>query len=305
MKTQRARALIGSLILTFAMVGVVLADAGNPATVNAPVLSGPNNLTVTLSGTWSWNRDNCDRFVGWAIDWDDPAAAGNRIATSDFYVGTPTDNTVHTAMNCGNPPGQSGTWGPISHTYAQAGTYQACAVIYDLHLETKKTDKLNGAINASVTTITLDSTSGIAVGDILKIDDEYLTVVTVASATSLTVQRGTNGSTAASHSDNKDVSTVTIKDGDLVAGGSGRNDDNSVEKNYLKDQSGCAPVTIVITTPTPSPTPQSSVAGATLPPTDQLGSTAGKGDSLGLVLMILAGILASIMVLTPARARRR
>ena len=56
---------------------------------------------------------------------------------------------------------------------------------------------------------------------------------------------------------------------------------------------------------TPTPTPQSSVAGATLPPTDRVSGTSGSADSLGLVLMALAGVLASVLVLAPARARRR
>jgi hypothetical protein len=61
-------------------------------------------------------------------------------------------------------------------------------------------------------------------------------------------------------------------------------------------------------TPTPAPptaTPTGAAAGSTLPPTDKISGTSSTSDSLGLVLMALAGVLASVLVLTPARARRR
>jgi hypothetical protein len=44
---------------------------------------------------------------------------------------------------------------------------------------------------------------------------------------------------------------------------------------------------------------------ATLPPTDSISGTSGTADSIGLVLLALAGVLASVMILTPARLRRR
>jgi hypothetical protein len=44
---------------------------------------------------------------------------------------------------------------------------------------------------------------------------------------------------------------------------------------------------------------------ATLPPTDAISGTSGTADSIGLVLLALAGVLASVMILTPARLRRR
>lgn len=80
-----------------------------------------------------------------------------------------------------------------------------------------------------------------------------------------------------------------------------------VEKhdNYTVDE-------VIQPTPTPTPTPTpgatptpTPTGGATLPPTDRVSGTSGSADSLGLVLMALAGVLASVMVLTPARARRR
>ena len=99
---------------------------------------------MTLTGTWQWDRNQCDavndRYVGWAVDWDDPNAPGhlvpaNKKGGQSYLVGTPNDNTVHTNGDCGAPggPGVQGTWGPISHTYAAPGQYEVCVVTYDIH----------------------------------------------------------------------------------------------------------------------------------------------------------------------------
>ena len=71
--------------------------------------------------------------------------------------------------------------------------------------------------------------------------------------------------------------------------------------------------------PTPTPTPEGGVGGATatpppaatagttLPPTDTLGEVAPAtgGDNWRIVLLALAGILATALLLTPARAFRK
>lgn len=64
--------------------------------------------------------------------------------------------------------------------------------------------QLNGAINDSVTTVTLDADHGVDPGEVLQVDSEQLYVAAVSENT-LTVERGVNGTTAASHSDNTDV----------------------------------------------------------------------------------------------------
>ena len=64
-------------------------------------------------------------------------------------------------------------------------------------------------------------------------------------------------------------------------------------------------------TPTPTPTPENSVGGETdaptLPPTDTFGgdTAAPGGSTLAVLLVILAGTVASALVLTPHRSRRR
>jgi hypothetical protein len=57
---------------------------------------------------------------------------------------------------------------------------------------------LNGALNASTTTVAVTSGTPYAAGQILRCGDELMLVVTVVS-NSLTVIRGWNGSTAAAH----------------------------------------------------------------------------------------------------------
>jgi hypothetical protein len=62
-------------------------------------------------------------------------------------------------------------------------------------------------------------------------------------------------------------------------------------------------------TATPSPTPGGGVAAdtsaPTLPPTDTSSASGSSSTNIGLVFSILAGVLASILVLTPDRIRRR
>lgn len=66
---------------------------------------------------------------------------------------------------------------------------------------------LNGAINNSVTTITVDSTQGYgATGEVI-IDSERITYTGKTSTTFTGCTRGANGSSAASHSDNANVDT--------------------------------------------------------------------------------------------------
>lgn len=103
-----------------------------------------------------------------------------------------------------NPSGLLRAW-PAGPRRAQiVGTFG-----YSNETETVRTPlgdvvQLNGAINSSVTTVTLDPDHGVDPGEVLAVDSEQLYVVAVSENT-LTVERGVNGTTAASHSDNADV----------------------------------------------------------------------------------------------------
>ena len=136
---RRLGALTGATLFMFGIVATVFADAANPDTVNVQI----DGSTVTLSGSWSWfSRQHLgcdaatDRMVGWAVDWGDPNDPGNQVGTSGFFVGTATDNAVHSAFDCGSINADDfpvGTWGPISHTYTESGDYDVCVLMYDIH----------------------------------------------------------------------------------------------------------------------------------------------------------------------------
>ena len=68
---------------------------------------------------------------------------------------------------------------------------------------------LNGAINASVTTVTVDHGAAFVVGDILLIDSEKM-LITDISSNDLTVTRGHRNTTAAAHDDDSPLSTTNV-----------------------------------------------------------------------------------------------
>jgi len=70
-------------------------------------------------------------------------------------------------------------------------------------------NQLNGAINNSVTTITVDSTTGFPATGRIDIDTELITYTGVTATTFTGCVRGANGSTAASHLDNAVVTNAT------------------------------------------------------------------------------------------------
>lgn len=73
------------------------------------------------------------------------------------------------------------------------------------------TDTLNGAITATQTTLTLTSTTGFPpAGGLIKIDSEQIRYSLVSGSTLIGLQRGQNGTTAASHLTAADVSCASI-----------------------------------------------------------------------------------------------
>ncbi len=138
---MRSLAVVAAATMILAAAATVLADAPDPV---VPLNAHVNGLTVTVDGSWQWpthvgdcNAHN-DIFVGFAVDWGDPAAPGNPVGS--FNVGVlagdannATDNAVHGAKDCGTfNVFNSGTWGPLSHTYAKAGSYDVCVLMYDV-----------------------------------------------------------------------------------------------------------------------------------------------------------------------------
>ncbi len=109
--------------------GTVLAGSPGLSTIQA-LQTGP--LTVQASGTWIWSEMASaakPSYAGFAIDWGD-TTSGNQVGSYHIGDGTPATNVVLQPTNPAQ--GSSGSFGPVSHTYARAGTYTVCAIVYDL-----------------------------------------------------------------------------------------------------------------------------------------------------------------------------
>jgi len=76
-------------------------------------------------------------------------------------------------------------------------------------IPTSLTNQLNGAINNSVTTITVDSTTGFPATGTIDIDSELITYTALTGTTFTGCVRGANGTTAASHLDNAIVTNAS------------------------------------------------------------------------------------------------
>ena len=110
----------------------------------------PSGLKVTASGTWQWDecatKQALKKHVGFAIDWGDgtgvpkPGSPPGKPTTSTHRDGVyPSDGGVPSsttgwdnADHCDNQ--LTGDWGSLSHTYAAAGTFDICVIIYDVHI---------------------------------------------------------------------------------------------------------------------------------------------------------------------------
>jgi hypothetical protein len=133
------------------------APANPPAPTGTIVVNASGSVTVTAQGSWSWANGtakgdynsalaNCSGYqgVGWNVAWNDPHDAGYLLnysghrldvgSAGNATVGSTADESVHVSSPaCGTPgaSAETGTWGPISHTY-EAGTVPAsvCVVTY-------------------------------------------------------------------------------------------------------------------------------------------------------------------------------
>jgi hypothetical protein len=139
------------------------------------------------------------------------------FTTNTFEVqSTPNANTFTITM----PTNETGTGVTAGGTlttnpYIFIGpTFQSPAFGYGTGywggtIPTSVTNQLNGAINNSVTTITVDATSAFPSSGVIDIDSELITY-TGKTATDFTgCVRGANGTTAASHLDNAVVTNAT------------------------------------------------------------------------------------------------
>lgn len=168
--TRRALLGISAIGVTVFALHSTVASANSPtptasATTGSAQVNPDGTKTVTVSGTWAFATQSGDcnlakRAAGFAVDWNDPNQAGNLVGTlnsTTIKVGAaaatsrnPVDNAVHPTPvtsfpgawgGCGTLNSSlgysTGTWGPLSHTYAASTTGQVtiCAVMYDVHLD--------------------------------------------------------------------------------------------------------------------------------------------------------------------------
>jgi hypothetical protein len=115
--------------LALLAAGVANAGTGSPTSIHVVSQSG---LTVEVSGNWSWPEEataSVLSYAGYAIDWGD-VTSGNQLGSYHIGDGTAATNVV--LQPTSPAQGASGTWGPLSHTYAQPGDYTVCAIMYDL-----------------------------------------------------------------------------------------------------------------------------------------------------------------------------
>ncbi len=90
----------------------------------------------------------------------------------------------------------------LSGAVADQETFSLADDVYEIHeIATDTTANLAGGITAGDVAITTDVAHGLAEGDVLRIDSEFMIVLQVADDTNVIVVRGAFGSTAASHAD--------------------------------------------------------------------------------------------------------
>jgi hypothetical protein len=130
-KIRRLGALVGALALALSVAGVAAADSPSVASV---VVDSSVGLDVQITFQAAWDKCPDDgKYIGAAISWGD-GNSGNTItgatATYDFgaanHVSSPLDTAA--ATNCVDP---IAPW-TATHTYAGAGTFDICPVVYDL-----------------------------------------------------------------------------------------------------------------------------------------------------------------------------
>jgi hypothetical protein len=115
-----------SIGLVLAAVGLVNAGTGAPSTIDVT----RNGLTVSASGTWSWPEMDTNpklSYTGFTVSWGD-LTSGNTLGAYHLGDGTAATNFVSEIAT----QGDAGPWGPVGHTYATAGNYTICVIIYDL-----------------------------------------------------------------------------------------------------------------------------------------------------------------------------
>lgn len=126
---------------------------------------------------------------------------GTVISASDYILATPRNGAPYYMVSLRDTA--SVGWELTSASSAQ----QAVSVLgvwgYRHHYATDGWEAVT-TISAAITDttsagVTMTSTGGVSAGDIVKVDNEIVHILTVSSGTAATISRGDNGSTAATH----------------------------------------------------------------------------------------------------------
>ena len=128
---QRLGVGLIAVSLALTAVGTVTAHTGSPSAITVTPTTGQS---IQASGTWSWPAMATAghlSYIGFAIDWGD-VTSGNALGAYHIGAGTPATNVI--LQPTSPAQGASGSWGPVSHTYAAPGIYTVCVIIYDLGL---------------------------------------------------------------------------------------------------------------------------------------------------------------------------
>jgi len=187
--------------------------------ISAIYLTYPTNATGGATETKAGTLTNgIATFSGLNVYVPDPDIAGNNNYAI-IEVTADLNSTANSQSDAGDAP---------SFTLSLAGDFEATGIssgnkIYEQTLGITDASSavasgvlLNGAVSsASATSLTVDTTDATTVlvaGDIILINSEAIYVSSVDSATALTVIRGVNNTTAATHADNDAISVYGTAD---------------------------------------------------------------------------------------------
>ena len=139
------------------------------------------------------------------------------FTTNTFQIQSTPNANIFTITMSANETGTGVTAGGTITTnpYIFIGpTFQSPAFGYGTGywggtIPTSVTNQLDGALNNSTTTVTVDSTTGFPTTGTIDIDLELITYTAKTGTTFTGCVRGTNGTTAASHLDNAVVTNAT------------------------------------------------------------------------------------------------
>jgi len=127
------------------------------------------------------------------VDQDDDGVYETPVASTD-YVLFPNDGPPYLRLDL-RATASLGAWPLGRRTVRITATWGYSYEVED----TGQAVQNAGGINATATSVQVAASSAISRGETIRIDDEQMTVSAVPDATHLTVVRGINGTTAASH----------------------------------------------------------------------------------------------------------